>query len=137
MEAAAYFFDENTGEDTIHVIKEIPISFIVSYVVPKTSPFISKLNRALIYATEFGIYERTRKKMNDYLQLVRIRRFKVLSSTTAENQKIKLHHLEHVFFFFWICISICCFTFLIEKVTERLYRRKNKACKLRTRAFYL
>lgn len=137
MEAAAKFFDPNTGEDTIHVIKESPISFIFSYVVPKTSPFIAQLNRALNYAREFGIYERTRKKMDDYLQLVRIRRFKVLSSHAPENQKIKLHHLEHVFFFYLICLSICCFTFLIEITAGRLYRRKCKVEKLRTRAFLL
>lgn len=126
MEAAAKIYDETTGDDIIHVIKESPISFLTSYIVPKTSPFIFKLNKALIYAREFGILERSNKKIEAFLQLQRVSRFKRITANRLKEPKIEIHHMKNVFLFYLTCILVCFLVFSIEMICGAIEKRKNK-----------
>lgn len=121
MEAAAKFYDPKTGEDIIHVIKESPISFLTSYVVPKTSPFVSKLNKLIIYSRECGIFERTSQNLKNYLQMRRVKRFIDFSSSgRVEEKKITLVHMKNVFLYYLVCVSVCCVAFLYEVLYAKL-----------------
>jgi hypothetical protein len=124
MEATAKFHDPNTGEDILNVIKEVPISFLTSYIVPKTSPFIPKLNKALVFARESGLFHLAVKNVKTYLQVKRVRRFTAIQASRSEDKKIKFHHLRDVFLFFLTCSSVSCGVFLIEILNGRLTQKK-------------
>lgn len=133
MEAAANFYDEKTGDDLIHVVKETPISFLTSYNVPKTSPFISTLNNLLIAVKEFGFFEKTNLNILNYLNLKRIQRFKKALKIRYDNRRITLVHLGNVFKFFLSLIFISFITFLMELVVHWWKFKKSSVQKANLR----
>jgi hypothetical protein len=122
IEASLEAYDESTGEDLIHILKEAPISFFISYNVPKTSPFIQKLNLAIIYAIEFGIVKNAHVEMMDLLKMKRIARYNKIMKVKKEDQKITVDHLRNVFTFYFYCVVACCCTFLTEIFIPRLMK---------------
>jgi hypothetical protein len=122
MEASLDTYDESTGEDSLHIVKEAPISFFTSYNVPKTSPFIQKLNLAIIYAIEFGIVKSANVEMMNLLEMKRIARYNKIMKVKKEDQKITVDHLRNVFTFYFYCVVACCCTFLTEIFIHRLMK---------------
>jgi hypothetical protein len=135
MEAAGNFYDKHTGEDVIHIVKESPISFHISYVVPKTSPFISVLNKALINAREIGFFVRADRNIESYLKLKRINRFKNIRMFHERHQKISIFHLNEVFKFFLGCVLVCFVAFLAEIVVHKVADKKRRNDDLKIQNF--
>lgn len=125
IEKSLNFYDKSTGDDLIHIIQESPISFFASYNVPKSSPFIAKLNLAIIYAREFGIVVRANSNMLHLLEMKRFERFKKIMKARKEEQPITVDHLRNVVKFFFFCVAICCCTFLTEIFVHMLMMLKR------------
>ena len=125
IENSLNFYDKMTGDDLIHIVKESPISFYATYNVPKSSPFIQKLNLAIVYAREFGIIECANSKMLHLLEMKRFERFKKIMKARKEEQPISVDHLKNVLKFFLICCCICCCTFLTEIFVHKLMMLKR------------
>lgn len=105
-------YDNETGEDIFHIVKESPISFYLTYIVPKSSPFISTLNRAVFESREFGFKTLALKKYNNFLQISKIKRYKNLVS--KKTTKINIGNMMNIFIFYAICCALSCTMFLAE-----------------------
>lgn len=106
-------YDKQTGEDSFHLINESPVSFYLTYVVPKSSPFISVFNCAILEARDYGFSRLATKKTKTYEELSKMRRYKRLMDSSGP-KTLTLTHVRDIFIFYGICILICCITFLIE-----------------------
>ncbi|CRL07718.1 CLUMA_CG020672, isoform A [Clunio marinus] len=89
-----------TGEDFCHIVKESPISFFLTYIVPKTSPFIRRLNRAIAEAKEFGFIEIAKKKTDAILKQRQAKRLKVLLKAVQNHPPISIENLKNVLIFY-------------------------------------
>lgn len=107
-------YDQTNGDDIFHIVNESPISFYLTYIVPKSSPFISTLNSALREAREMGFNSLATLKMNAHLELKRMKRYQKGFLSKKETQVITLAHFRNVFGFYAFCVFVCCVSFVIE-----------------------
>lgn len=112
IELTSNLYDSNTGDDLYHIVRESPVSYILTYIVPKSSPFISEFKRAIIDASEFGFVRLVTLKTNADIE--RKQAMRLIRKHGREAQVISLGHLENIFNFYKICIAVCCFTFIAE-----------------------
>jgi hypothetical protein len=123
LEAISSYYNKFTGEDLIHVVNESPISFYISFIVPRSSPFLQQLNIAITRSREFGFIEHANLKVSTLVEMRRIDRYKKVIITYEKNQKIAIEHLVDVFKFFLLCIVICVSTFFAEILVHK--KRKS------------
>ncbi|CAO1425338.1 unnamed protein product, partial [Diamesa tonsa] len=106
--ARAKHYDHETGKDVIHMVDETPITFYSSFMVPKTSPFITVFNSAIYLIREAGFIEHSLKTNLYRIELQRLERYKKGLVINSKTKIIRLQHFSHLFYFWFICISICC-----------------------------
>jgi hypothetical protein len=114
MSAKIRFYDRETGEDTIHIVDETPISFYGTYIVPKSSPFISIFNKVIHIAHEAGLIRHAIKSSFYTQELQKIDRIKKRFIQHKKLQVIKIYHLRDVSLFWIICVILCLIVFVIE-----------------------
>lgn len=117
-------FNNATGESLYHIVNESPISFFTTYIVPKSSPFIVTLNRAILSAREFGFLSFVNMKIRSHLDISRMKRYMKKSLTFKSTSAITMGHMRHIFTFYLVCISICCFVFILEILHKRISTRR-------------
>lgn len=118
LEIMNRIYDNETGNDIFQTVKESPISFYLTYIVPKSSPFISTLNIAMLEAREYGFKTLALKKYNMFLEISKIKRYKrFLKRTSAE--AITIGNIRNIFIFYAVCCALCCAIFLAEICYKR------------------
>lgn len=122
-------YDNATGDDILHVVNEPPISFFITYIVPKSSPFIHTLNFAISQAKEFGFVKLALAQFKDFLEVKRMKRMMNISKTFEGPSSITMANIKDVFIFYIVCISACFIVFLIEVLFG--YLQKHAMRKLR------
>lgn len=117
------YYDNETGEDTIHLVDESPIMFYATYIVPKSSPFISSYNTVIRWAIEAGLIDQIKKASLHKQELKRLERYRKGLMKDKKRQVIRLQHSTDLFLFWIICIILCCCAFLVEFTVHNI---KNK-----------
>lgn len=112
--ASIKFYDNETGEDTIHLIPEIPIAFMGTYIVPKSSPFISKFNKVIHISKEAGIIDHAIKSSFYRQNLKKIERYRKGLIKSRKLQVICMEHITDLMCFWAICVLFCIFVFICE-----------------------
>lgn len=108
------FYDNQTGEDTIHLVEETPISFYTTFIVPKSSPFISAYNAVISQAHESGLINYLIKAAFYQAELKRIQRYRKGLIKNKKIQVIRAQQLTDLLYFFLICIIFCFIVFTLE-----------------------
>lgn len=111
------------GESIYHIVNESPISYFLTYIVPKSSPFIVTLNQAILQAREFGFLNFVNMKIKNYLDLNRVKRYMKKSMKAQPSSAITMGNIRNVFIFYLACITICCLVFLAEVFHKKLSYR--------------
>lgn len=110
----SYSYNNDTGEDLYKIVNESPISFHVTYIVPKSSPFISTFNRAIRESREFGFRTLATMKINADIERNMRKRWRRNFKRFRRVQVITLGNTRDVFAFYCVCIAICCIIFVVE-----------------------
>ena len=87
LEIKSNFYNKSTVEELVRVVKESPISFFISYIVHRSSPFLQQLNIAVIRAREFGMIEHANLKVSTLMKMRRIDRYKKAIITYKKKPK--------------------------------------------------
>ncbi|CAO1436671.1 unnamed protein product [Diamesa hyperborea] len=106
IQARAKYYDHETGEDTLHIVEETPITFYSTFIVPKKSPFIKIFNTAIHLIRESGILEKALENALYEAELLRIERFKKGLIKDRKLQIITLQHFKHMFMFWVACLVV-------------------------------
>ncbi|CAO1426657.1 unnamed protein product [Diamesa serratosioi] len=114
--ARAKYYDHITGKDVIHIVDETPITFYSSFIVPKTSPFITVFNSVIYLIREAGFIEHSLKTNIYRIELQRIERYKKGLINHSTTHIISLQHISNLFIFWFICISCCLIVFIGELI---------------------
>ncbi|CRL07721.1 CLUMA_CG020675, isoform A [Clunio marinus] len=125
-----------TGEDFCHIVKESPISFFLTYIVPKTSLFIRRLNRAIAEAKEFGFIEKAKNKADAILKQRQAKRLNILLKAVQNHPPISIENLKNVLIFYGSFIVISCGILFMEIFLNCFKNRaamKNKKKRIRRR----
>lgn len=122
ISAKIKYYDTETGEDTIHLVDEVPITFYGTYIVPKSSPFISKLNRVIHISREAGIIQHAIKSSIFQQSLLKIDRYRKGLIKSKKLQVIKIQHVTDLLMLWTVCIGFCFLAFLLELLVHKLKR---------------
>lgn len=114
LDINSYSYNNETGVDLYTVVNESPITFYLTYIVPKSSPFISTFNRAIRESGEFGFRSFVTMKINADIERNKRKRWRRNFQRFRRVQVITLSNTRDVFAFYCVCIAICCITFVIE-----------------------
>lgn len=112
-------YDHETGADLLHIVKESPIFFFLTYIVPKSSPFITILNQAIMNAHEHGFSDLVENKLDAIYYLIRMKRYKE-GVKASKAQVITLAHMRHLLYFYGLLVFVCCATFFLEIIVKAL-----------------
>lgn len=112
-------FDNETGEDLFHVVDESPVSYYLTYIVPKSSPFIRVLNMAVFEAREFGFKTLAWKKYKNFLERSKVKRYRNLFLKKNSGEAITIGNMMNIFIFYGICCGVCCAIFVVEICFKR------------------
>lgn len=127
MQTSSTSYDNVTGEDIYWIVRESPISFFLTYIVPKSSPFIRPLNRAISDWKEYGFGKYVQLQISAEIEHQQAKR--LIRKQSRETQAISLCHLTNVFTFYIFCVIICCTTFLLELYAAKISKLLEKFCK--------
>lgn len=119
LEAIDSAYDHETGDDLLHIVNESPILFFLTYIVPRSSPFITILNQAILNAHEHGFSDLVENKLDAIYYLIRMKRYKE-GMKASKAQVITLGHMRHLLYFYATCVAFCCTTFFIEFIVKAL-----------------
>lgn len=120
------YYDNETGEDTIHIVEESPIMFYATYVVPKSSPFISAYNIVIHFAREAGLIDHLIKAAFYRSELKRMDRYRKGLIKSKKRQVIRTQQLTDIFYFFLLCIILCSVVFILEIFTHKIQQLSRK-----------
>lgn len=108
-------FNNSTGEDLLHIVKESPISFYLTFIARKSSPLLRTFNQAILAAKEFGFGRYITKQIHASNELKRIKRMKVVNLKRVScHQAITMGHIRNILLFYAFCIIISCLVFAME-----------------------
>lgn len=119
LEAIDAEYDHETGDDLLHIVNESPVLFFLTYIVPKSSPFITILNQAIMNAHENGFSQLVEIKLDAIYYLIRMKRYKE-GMKASKAQVITLAHMRHLLYFYTTCVAFSCTTFFIEIIVKAL-----------------
>lgn len=119
IEARAKYYNHETGEDTLHIVEETPITFYSTFIVPKKSPFITVFNSAIHLIRESGFLEYAIGMALYDAELLRIERWKKGLIKDQKLQIITLQHIKHMFLFWVACLVFCTIVFLGEIIVYK------------------
>lgn len=120
----AIMFDEKTGKDWFHIVKERALYYQRSFMVPKTSPYRERMNECIFYAIEFGFYELGHVEGN----------LLVLSGVYARTKSgffkertiiITFDHIWPIMGFLGLAYFLELFVFLLEIYFHRYFKCKR------------
>jgi hypothetical protein len=126
MSASFKFYDNKTGEDTIHLVEEIPITFLGTYIVPKSSPFISKFNKVIHISREAGIIQHAIESSLYRQSLKKIERYRKGLIKSKKLQVIRFEHVSDLMVFWGVCVVLCFIVFSLEVFLRRIKVRKQR-----------
>lgn len=120
------YYDNATGEDTIHIVDESPIMFYATYVVPKSSPFTSAYNIVIHFAREAGLIDHLIKAAFYRSELKRMDRYRKGLIKSKKRQVIRTQQLTDIFYFFLICVILCSVVFMLELISHKIQQFTRK-----------
>nr|XP_029713221.1 uncharacterized protein LOC115257581 [Aedes albopictus] len=126
------FYDEQTGEDLVHVIPEVAYEFYSAMYVPSSSPFIEPFNRILEQFVENGLVEYGMDHMKFEARLSYINRLKVASFTASESQiaTVDMRALKDIMFVAFGLLALSVVVFCIELAIEVISSKRAQAIAL-------
>lgn len=119
LECIESAYDHETGADLLHIVNESPILFFLTYIVPKSSPFITILNQAIMNAHEHGFSAQVGNKLDVIYYLIRMKRYKE-GVKASKAQVITLGHMRHLLYFYGLLVFVCCTIFFLEIIVKAL-----------------
>lgn len=107
-------FDKTSGKDLYHIVKEKPLHLHRSFIIPKTSPYVHRMNEILMRSIESGFVcfatnEGTFEVFKKY-----IFRTKAGFGEPSRNVVIKIEHFKPLAVLFGICLGFSLIIFILE-----------------------
>lgn len=124
FEARAKYYDLKTGEDTLHIVDESPITFYSTFIVPKKSPFITVFNSAIHLMRESGFLEHSIEIAVYEAELLRIERWKKGLIKDQKIHIITIQHIQHMFIFWASCLVVCGIVLFGEMIVNKFNEKK-------------
>lgn len=119
-------FNNNTGDDILHVIPEPLISIYLAQTIPRTSPFIYTFNRKIHEIAQAGFLEYAGDQEDWITFKLMVQRYRnVTANTQLDEVPIKVENLYIPFMFLLYSWAMSAVIFLMEVFhikIERIYK---------------
>lgn len=122
----ALFFDERTGKDIFHLVKEKLFKFHRSFMIPKNSPYTERFTQILNRLIESGFVDFEKFDVTKMIYLKYINRIKLGFCLEPGVVVIKMEHLDQLISFWIGFLLIATFVFILEIVFNYFYKNGNK-----------
>jgi hypothetical protein len=102
------------------LVEEIPITFLATYIVPKSSPFISKFNKVIHISREAGIIKHAIESSLYRQSLRKIERYRKGLIKNKKLQVIRFEHISDLMVFWGVCVVLCFVVFSLEFFLKKM-----------------
>jgi hypothetical protein len=100
--------------DKLHIVNECPREYFVSYMIPKGSPYATRIHNLLGKMSEAGLVKKWDLDTKYNLQLEGLREGKASTHDTRSVKVFTLVDLELSFFIWGLGVTLCVVVFLLE-----------------------
>lgn len=107
-------FDKTTGKDLYHIVKEKPLHLHRSFIIPKTSPYVHRMNDILLRSVESGFVGLATNEGSFELYKKYIIRTKAGFGELSRNVVIKMEHFKPLVVLFGCCLGFSSIIFILE-----------------------
>ena len=129
------FYDNVTGENEFETVPESPFEFYLAMMVPKSSPFIDRINELINFYVETGLYHYHTKVASDDNDKIWINRIKSNFIPKRSERFLKMDDINDIFIVYVGLNLFCCLVFISEVIFN--FFKTRFACKSPEKFQYL
>jgi hypothetical protein len=109
--------------DKLYIVNECPREYFVSYMIPKRSPYATRIHNLLGKMSEAGLVKKWDQNASYSLQLEALRESTANLQDTRNIKVFTLVDFELSFFVWGIGVTLCVVVFLLEISFGRIIRK--------------